>query len=109
MTADKNHLFTLAWRAYADQYERTLTEHPIVPGRKFRADFAFPEAMLMIEVDGGQWSANGGRHNRDSNREKLNLAVVHGWRVLRFSTQQLENTPEPCIKLVLQALGIEAV
>lgn len=109
MTNDKNHLFNLAWRIYADQYERPLTEHPIVPKRKFRADFAFPEAMLIVEVDGGQWLPNGGRHNRDSDREKLNLAALHGWRVMRFSTQQLDNDPEACIKLVLKALGLEAL
>jgi len=108
MAKDKSSLFTTAWRAFADQYERPLIEYFIVPNRKFRADFAFPEAMLMIEVDGGQWLANGGRHNRDSDREKLNLAAVNGWRVMRFSTQQLENDPESCIKLVLLALGLEA-
>jgi very-short-patch-repair endonuclease len=118
MTADKNHLFSIAWRAYADQYERPLTEHPIVIGRKFRADFAFPESMLMIEVDGGQYlkrtnakgqTSVGGRHNTDADRDKLNHAAANGWRVMRFSTQQLERDPESCVKLVLKALGLEAI
>jgi very-short-patch-repair endonuclease len=118
MANDKNHLFTTAWRAYADQYERPLPEQKIIPGRQYRADFCFPEAMLMIEVEGGTQMTRtnakgqtmvGGRHNTDADRHKYNLAAMHGWRVMRFSTQQLDKDPESCVKLVLKALGLEAI
>ena len=54
--------------------------------RKWRFDFAFPDAMLAVEVEGGVYF--GGRHTRGSgfvkDCEKYNRAVMAGWRVLRF-------------------------
>jgi len=54
--------------------------------RKWRADFAFPEHRLLIEVDGGVWTQ--GRHTRGAGYiadcEKFNAAAMLGWRVLRF-------------------------
>jgi very-short-patch-repair endonuclease len=62
-------------------------------GRKWRFDVAWPDSMLAVEIDGGQWKAYGGRHGRDSDREKYNSAQMAGWCVLRYSTQALENDP----------------
>jgi very-short-patch-repair endonuclease len=59
---------------------------------------------VAVEIDGGQWVAGGGRHNRDSDREKLNHAAADGWRVLRFSTQQVEKQPDACIELLRRTL-----
>jgi len=59
---------------------------------------------VAVEIDGGQWVAGGGRHNRDSDREKLNHAAANGWRVLRFSTQQVEREPDVCIELLRRTL-----
>jgi len=43
--------------------------------------------MLAVEVDGGTWT--GGRHTRgagfEADCEKLNAAVIAGFRVLRFT------------------------
>lgn len=62
-------------------------EHRFAPPRKFRFDFAWPEIKVAIEIDGGQWV--GGRHTRGAgflrDCEKLNLAALAGWTVLRFS------------------------
>lgn len=75
-------------------HERGLTferEFKFCQSRKWRADFAIPAFRLLIEVDGGIWK--NGRHNRASgylkDLEKLNQAVVDGWRVLRFSTEMV--------------------
>lgn len=55
--------------------------------RRWRFDFAWPEAMVAVEIDGGTWS--GGRHTRgkgfEGDCEKLNTAAVEGWCVLRFT------------------------
>lgn len=61
-------------------------EHRFHPPRRFRFDFAIVEHKIAIEHDGGVWS--GGRHVRGKgflrDLEKLNLAVLDGWRVLRY-------------------------
>lgn len=74
------------------------------PARKWRADLAYPQANLLIEADGGQHMAGGGRHNTDADREKLNHAAVAGWRVLRFSTQQLDRDMTACVEVIRKAL-----
>jgi very-short-patch-repair endonuclease len=62
-------------------------------GRLFRADFCWPEYNLLVEVNGGTW--NGGRHTRgagvERDYEKLNLAVLAGFRVLLFTSRQVRS------------------
>jgi very-short-patch-repair endonuclease len=59
--------------------------------RKWRFDFAFPESMVALEVEGGVFT--GGRHTRGSgfikDIEKYNHAAVLGWRVLRTTPSEL--------------------
>jgi very-short-patch-repair endonuclease len=67
-------------------------EYIFAPPRKWRADFAFPEKRLLIEVEGGIWTR--GRHTRgggfENDCEKYNAATIGGWRVLRFSTDMVK-------------------
>lgn len=79
-------------------------EYRFSDSRKWRFDFAWVKNMVAVEVDGGQWILNGGRHNRDSDREKINHAVSCGWRVLRFSGEQIENSPDKCIDILKKTL-----
>lgn len=57
-------------------------------GRKFRADFAWPEQKILVEIEGGNW--NQGRHSRGSGFEedcvKYNIAALLGYRMFRFTT-----------------------
>jgi hypothetical protein len=50
-------------------------------GRKWRADFAWPEFMLLCEIQGGAYS--GGRHVRgkgyEDDCERKSTAVAMGW------------------------------
>jgi len=68
-------------------------EYRFAPPRRFRADFAYPERKLLIEVEGGVWTR--GRHTRGagytSDAEKYNLATVKGWRVLRFTGDMIKS------------------
>lgn len=74
-----------------------IPEHPFARdwGRRWRFDFAWPDLRLAVEVDGGIWIPGGGRHNRgagyEADVEKLNVAVILGWRVLRFTPRHLAN------------------
>lgn len=64
-----------------------VREYVFAKPRRFRMDFAWPELKVAVEIDGGVWS--GGRHTRGAgflrDCEKLNLAALGGWAVLRFS------------------------
>lgn len=70
-----------------------VREYPFAPPRRFRADFAFVDARLLIEVEGGIYTA--GRHTRGSgfemDCEKGNLAVLLGYRTLRFTKSMIES------------------
>jgi very-short-patch-repair endonuclease len=77
----------------------SLSAHPL-PGygreyqfRNWRFDFAWPDYMLAVEVDGGTWS--GGRHTRGAGYErdciKLNEAALAGWLVLRVTGAMVED------------------
>jgi very-short-patch-repair endonuclease len=67
------------------------TEHRFAPPRRWRFDVAFPDRMLAIEIEGGVWTR--GRHTRPAgflrDAEKYNRAALLGWRVLRFTPQQV--------------------
>lgn len=53
--------------------------------RRWRFDYAWPNQMVALEVEGGVWT--GGRHTRGAgfvgDMEKYNAATVAGWRVVR--------------------------
>ena len=81
-----------------------VAEYQFAPPRRWRFDYAWPDSRVAVEFDGGQWVAHGGRHNRDTDREKLNHAAALGWRVLRFSNQQWEASPVDCVALIALAI-----
>ena len=60
--------------------------------RKFRFDYCYSKHKLAIEIEGGIWI--NGRHNRASgfikDMEKYNIACVLGYRILRFTIQDLK-------------------
>ena len=64
-----------------------VREYAFAPKRRYRADFAFPAHMLLVEIEGAIYT--GGRHVRgagyESDLEKYNLAQELGYIVLRFS------------------------
>ena len=91
MTSALEETFLLMALAYG--YPDPDREYPLVPGRRWRADFAWPEKMIAVEIEGGVW--NNGRHTRGggyiSDCEKYNEAQLAGWLVLRFTGEHLQN------------------
>ena len=69
------------------------TEFKFCKDRRWRFDYAFPKYKIAIEQEGGIWIR--GRHNRGTgfikDMEKYNMAVLLGWRVLRYTPEQLLN------------------
>lgn len=66
-------------------------EYQFHPTRKFRLDYAWVDAKVGLEVDGGIWT--GGAHGRGTgitrDQEKTNLAAGLGWRILRCTPSKL--------------------
>ena len=73
--------------------------------RRWSFDFAWPDVMIAVEIDGGRWKPGGGRHGGDGDKEKLNEAAALGWRVLRFSPAQIKNDAAQCVDVVLRAMS----
>lgn len=75
----------------ANRLEGWEREYRFSPPRRWRMDWANPSRLIAVEIEGGIWS--GGRHTRASgfqnDAEKYNAATIQGWRVLRYSTQQV--------------------
>lgn len=68
-------------------------EFQFCPGRRWAFDFAWPDFMVAVEIEGGVWS--GGRHVRpegfEKDIEKYNAATKLGWRTYRFSGTMVSN------------------
>ena len=108
MRQDKSESLRLALRLFAPrllQSENLQREYRFAAPRLWRFDWAWvrPMAPLAVEIDGGRYAPGGGRHAGDGDREKLNVATVLGWRVLRFSTQQVEREPERVVEVIVLA------
>ena len=63
-------------------------EYRFHPDRKWRFDFAWPEARIAYEIEGAVWT--GGRHTRGSgfikDAEKYNHAAALDWLVFRIDS-----------------------
>lgn len=83
---------TLMLHIRAHKLPEPVREFRFVEDRRWRFDFAWPDRLLAVEVEGAVWT--GGRHTRGSgyvkDMEKYNRAAVLGWTVLRFSTEQVK-------------------
>jgi len=79
----------LVWQIHG--LPRPVPEHRFYPERKWRFDYAWIDQKCAVEIEGGIWT--GGRHSRGSgfskDMEKYNMAGKLGWRVFRFSPNQL--------------------
>lgn len=70
-----------------------IAEFRFHPVRKWRFDYAWPDHMVALEVEGGIWTR--GRHTRGAgfakDIEKYNAAAVLGWRVLRCEPKAMHS------------------
>ncbi len=84
---------TLALHIRASRLPIPVREFKFHPVRKWRFDFAYPEKLIAIEVEGGVWS--GGRHTRGKGFSedcvKYNQASLLGWRILRFTPDMISS------------------
>jgi very-short-patch-repair endonuclease len=68
----------------------SVREYKFLHDRRFKFDIAIPEHKIAIEFEGGIFKQ--GRHTRgagySSDAKKYNLAVMHGWKLLRYTTDR---------------------
>ena len=76
-----------------------------IPGRKFRFDFCFREARLLVEINGGTFCK--GAHSTGlgirRDYEKMRLAQDHGWKVYPFDGNAVKLGV--AVEIVRKALG----
>lgn len=84
------------------QYRWALSE-----GRQYRSDGAYIQQGILLEVQGGIWARDPGRHNRGSGYERDcerdNLAALFGWKLLRFTERMIKDGT--AVATIARALG----
>lgn len=84
---------------------RPVSQHRLcVDGLIAVADFAWPAHMLIVEIDGRQWHTDRDAFQRD--RRRQNALVDAGWRVLRFTVDDVRFCPEYVIAEIRRALSL---
>jgi hypothetical protein len=93
------------WRALGGP--ALVSEHRFAPPRRWRFDFAAPEALVAVELEGGIYS--GGRHVRGSGFEadcaKYNAAALAGWAVFRLTGRMLDRDPAGQLGPIMEAIA----
>jgi hypothetical protein len=84
------------------QLQYPLPWRTVVAGR---IDLAYVSIRVIIEADGRRWHTQLERFEQDRRRD--NLATLAGWRVLRFTWEDLTKRPHEIVAQVRAALGLE--
>jgi REase_MTES_1575 len=71
-----------------------------------RVDFAYVEQALIIEADSRRHHMS--KVDFENDRQRDNMLMAGGWRVLRISWQQVTNRPDEVVRLVREALRAAA-
>ena len=82
----------------------SFTQFQVMDGLRMigRVDFAWPEARLIVEADGFAYHADRESYRRD--RERDNELERLGWRVLRFTREDVVSRPDYVVTLVREVL-----
>jgi very-short-patch-repair endonuclease len=68
---------------------RPVRQQPSGPSK---IDFAYPELMIAIEVDG--WNSHGTPRALDSDLHRQNGLVLRRWTIMRFTWKQITEEPD---------------
>lgn len=71
-----------------------------------RVDFCWPEHWLVVEADGYAYHSDRAAYRRD--RERLNNLERLGWRVVRFTWEDVRGRPDYVVALVRECLAAAA-
>ena len=89
--ASRATIYPLVGLCLAAGLPEPVPEYRFHAARKWRADYAWPLRLVIVEIDGGGWTQ--GRHTRGAgfiaDQRKLNAATLLGYRVLRYTPDRL--------------------
>ena len=95
--------FLVDLRIKAAKLTPAQRECPFLTNRRFRFDFAWPHKKIALECEGAVWV--GGRHTRGTgfikDCQKYNLAVLNGWKVMRYTPDMIDEIIPDLIKIGL--------
>lgn len=78
-------------------------EYPIPWRVDLRFDAAYPDHKLAIEWDSRRWHTQVAAFQKDRSRDRQ--AVLHGWRILRFTWEDVNDRPQAVVSAVRVALS----
>lgn len=103
--------FLRLWLSLYPDGPRPQREHGFHPTRKWRFDFAWPARKLAVEIEGGICMRKGrmqGHHvhpkQYTADCRKYNAAQKLGWRVLRYTTLDVQERPVQVIEEIMEML-----
>jgi very-short-patch-repair endonuclease len=77
-----------------------------VAGQAYRLDLAYVAEKVAIEIDG--YGTHRLRSAFETDRERQNPPMLHGWLILRFTWRQIRRDPEGVAFQLRQALALRA-
>jgi hypothetical protein len=74
-------------------YPRPKPQVMLIPGRRYRYDYGYCEALLAIEIQGQIWQKGGHTSGRGLTRdaEKLNALTCIGWKLLIITPEMIDS------------------
>ena len=87
--------FLTWWMAFGDRDDMPDEEHMFHPTRKWRLDFAWPDAMVSVEMQGMAGKSGKSGHTTwkgyANDCDKINAAQELGWIVLQYTREHTSN------------------
>ncbi|MFP5021671.1 DUF559 domain-containing protein [Pseudonocardia phyllosphaerae] len=96
-SAAERRLLGLLRQAGVDGWVRAL------PFEEWAVDVAFPAERVAVEIDGWAWHVDVERFRND--RRKGNALVAAGWRLLRFTWDDLDRRPDMVVRRIRHAVA----
>ena len=95
------------WICKANKIELDETEHRFHPPRRWRADYAWPDKKLLVELEGGVFIKS--RHTSPigfiNDCDKYNQAELDGWTLLRYTVEHLDKRPKEIAGQIKEVLN----
>lgn len=74
-----------------------------IPGTKYRADLAEPNLKAIVELDGHTYHSSKDAFNHDRKRQRTLEKL--GWRMLRFTGDEVRGNPTKCVQETYEFLN----
>lgn len=106
---ERAYLAGVAIPLEVEGYPRPRAQVMLIPGRRYRFDFAYLEARLAVEVSGQIWHKGAHTSGRGVTRDaaKANELACIGWRLLVFTPEMIaDGTARDFTRRALRHAGL---